>query len=160
MQEKINKLIRENQLSAVKQEFGNQKTGSKSWWSNVNSITSRKKKQDVSVSASLNTHEINKYFQSVNTDPNYTTLEPLQISGGTRIPSLSIHEVQYLLLNQKRSSSGPDNLPLNLPQSELASIVTEIFNMSLKTSKVPQKWKSANLLPLPKESPLNSCNQL
>ncbi|CAB3996203.1 Hypothetical predicted protein [Paramuricea clavata] len=32
--------------------------------------------------------------------------------------------------------------------------------MSLKTSKVPQKWKSANLLPLPKESPLNSCNQL
>ena len=32
--------------------------------------------------------------------------------------------------------------------------------MSLKTSKVPQIWKSANLLPLPKESPLNSCNQL
>jgi hypothetical protein len=46
LQEKINKLIPENQLSAVKQEFGNQKTGSKSWWSNVNSITS--------VSASLN----------------------------------------------------------------------------------------------------------
>ena len=43
LQEKINKLIRENQLSAVKQEFSNQKTGSKSWWSNVNSITSRKK---------------------------------------------------------------------------------------------------------------------
>ena len=71
LQEKINKLIRENQLSAVKQEFGNQKTGSESWWSNVNSITSRKKKRDVSVSASLNPREINKYFQSVNTDPNY-----------------------------------------------------------------------------------------
>ena len=163
LQEKINKLIRENQLSAVKQEFSNQKTGSKSWWSNVNSITSRKKKQDVSVSASLNPHEINKYFQSVNTDPNYTTPEPLQIPEGTRIPSLSIHEVQHLLLNQKRSSSGPDNLPYWFWKSfaiELAPIVTEIFNMSLKTNKVPQKWKSANLLPLPKESPLNSCNQL
>ena len=147
LQEKINKLIRENQLNAVKQEFGNQKTGSKSWWSNVNSITSRKKKQDVSVSASLNPREINKYFQSVNTDPNYTTPEPLQISEGTRIPSLSIHEVQHLLLNQKRSSSGPDNLPYWFWKSfaiELAPIVTEIFNMSLKTSKVPQKWKSAN----------------
>ena len=55
--------------------------------SNVNSITSRKKKQDVSVSASLNPHEINKYFHSVNTDPNYTTPEPLQIPEGTRIPS-------------------------------------------------------------------------
>ncbi len=163
LQEKINKLIRENQLSAVKQEFGNQKTGSKSWWSNVNSITSRKKKHDVSVSASLNPREINKYFQSVNTDPNYTTPEPLQISEGTRIPSLSIHEVRHFLLNQKRSSSGPDNLPHWFWKSfaiELAPIVTEIFNVSLKTSKVPQKWKSANLLPLPKESPLNSCNQL
>ena len=97
----------------------------------------------------------------MNTDPNYTTPEPLQIPEGTRIPSLSIHEVQYLLLNQKRSSSGPDNLPYWFWKSfaiELAPIVTEIFNMSLKTSKVPQKWKSANLLPLPKESPLNSCN--
>ncbi len=106
LQEKINKLIRENQLSAVKQEFGNQKTGSKSWWSNVNSITSRKKKHDVSVSASLNPREINKYFQSVNTDPNYTTPEPLQISEGTRIPSLSIHEVRHFLLNQKRFFIG------------------------------------------------------
>ena len=99
----------------------------------------------------------------MNTDPNYTTPEPLQISEGTRIPSLSLHEVRHFLLNQKRSSSGPDNLPHWFWKSfaiELAPIVTEIFNMSLKTSKVPQKWKSANLLPLPKESPLNSCNQL
>ncbi|CAB4040835.1 Hypothetical predicted protein, partial [Paramuricea clavata] len=62
-----------------------------------------------------------------------------------------------------RSSSGPDNLPHWFWKSfaiELAPIVTEIFNMSLKTGKVPQKWKSANLLPLLKESPLNSCNQL
>jgi hypothetical protein len=130
--------LRENQLSAVKQEFGKQKTGSKSWWSNVNSITSRKKKQDVSLSASLDPREINKYFQSVNTDPNYTTPEPLQISEGTRIPSLSIHEVQHLLLNQKRSSSGPDNLPYWFWKSfaiELAPIVTEIFNVSLNPAK-------------------------
>jgi hypothetical protein len=111
LQEKINKFIRENQLSAVKQKFCNQKTGSKSWWSNVNGITSRKKKQDISVSASLNHREIEKYFQTVNTDPNYTTPELLQISEGTRIPSLSNHEVQRILLNQKRSSTGPHNLP-------------------------------------------------
>ena len=88
-----------------------------------------------------------------------------------RLPSLFkspkeqefLSEVQHLLLNQKRSSSGPDNLPYWFWKSfaiELAPIVTEILNMSLKTSKEPQKWKSANLLPLPKESPLNSCNQL
>ena len=43
--DQINKLIRDNQLNAVKQEIDSQKTGSKRWWSNVNSITSRKKQK-------------------------------------------------------------------------------------------------------------------
>ena len=33
--DKINKLIRDNQLNAVKQEVGSQKAGWKRWWSNV-----------------------------------------------------------------------------------------------------------------------------
>jgi hypothetical protein len=89
-----------------------------------------------------------RHGQGFRLDPRLTP-EPLQIPEGTRIPSLSIHEVQHLLLNQKRSSSGPDNLSYWFWKSfsiELAPIVTEIFNMSLKTSKVPKKWKSANLL--------------
>ena len=115
------------------------------------------------MSAFINPRDINAYFQSVNTDPNYTTPEPVQIPEGTRIPLLSINTVKHHLLNQKRSSAGPDNLPYwfwKCFATELAPIVTEIFNISLKTSTVPQIWKSANLLPLPKESPLNSCSQL
>lgn len=69
----INKLIRDNQLNAVEQEVGSQKAGSKRWWSNVNSITSRKRKEHASVSAFIDPCDINAYFQSVNTDPNYTT---------------------------------------------------------------------------------------
>ena len=114
------------------------------------------------MSAFIDPRDINVYFQSINTDPNYTIPEPVQIPEGTRIPLLSINTVKHHLLNQKRSSAGPDNLPYwfwKCFATELAPIVKEIFNMSLKTGNVPQIWKSANLLPLPKESPLNSCSQ-
>ena len=78
-------------------------------------------------------------------------------------PMSSMNTVKHHLLNQKRSSAGPDHLPCRFWKylaTELATIVTEIFNTSLKTSNVPQIWKPANLLPLSKESPLNSCSQL
>ena len=42
LQEQINKLIRENQLNAVKQKNKGQETGSRQWWSTVDSITGRK----------------------------------------------------------------------------------------------------------------------
>ena len=57
--DQINKLIRDNQLNAVKQEVGSQKAGSKRWWSNVNSITSRKRKEHISVSAFIDPCDIN-----------------------------------------------------------------------------------------------------
>ena len=41
LQEKINSLIWENQMQAVRQESNNHKTGSKKWWDTVNRITSR-----------------------------------------------------------------------------------------------------------------------
>ena len=118
--------------------------------------------EHTSVSAFIDPCDINAYFQSVSTDPNNTAPEPLKIPEGTRIPLLSINTLKHHLLNQNRSSAGPDNLPhwfWKCFASEFAPIVTEIFNVSLKTDNVPQMWKSANLLPLPKESPLNSCSQ-
>ena len=160
MRDQIKKLIRDNQLNAgnYKQEVGSQKAGSKRSWSNVNNITSRKRKKHVAVSAFIDLCDINAYFQSVSTDLNYTAPESIKILEGTRNPLLSINTVKHHLLNQKRSSAGPDNLPYwfwKCFATQLAPIVTEIFNMSLRTSNVPLIWKSAILLPLPNESPLN-----
>ena len=47
---------------------------------------------------------INVYFQSINTDPNYSAPQLLEIPKGTRIPSLSIDIVHNFLRKQKRSS--------------------------------------------------------
>ena len=61
--DQINKLIRDNQLNAVKQEVGSQKAGSKRWWSNVNSITSRKRREHAPVSAFIDPCDINEHFR-------------------------------------------------------------------------------------------------
>ena len=39
-------------------------------------------------------------------------------------------------------------------------MITIIFNSSIKLGIVPDSWKLANLLPVPKESPLTESNQL
>jgi hypothetical protein len=109
LQDQINKLIRENQLNAVKQENKNRKTGSKQWWSNVNSITERNNRSR-SGSAVFDPSEINVYFQSINSESQYTAPEPVEIPDGTRVPSLSINTILQLLQNLKHSAFGADDL--------------------------------------------------
>ncbi|CAB4022803.1 Hypothetical predicted protein, partial [Paramuricea clavata] len=63
----------------------------------------------------------------------------------------------------KRTTSGPDELPhwfWNTYAYDIAPVITIIFNSSFKLGIVPDSWKLANLLPVPKESPLTESNQL
>ena len=78
---------------------------------------------------------INAYSQTINTNNDYSTPPLLDIPQGTRIPFLSSDTVYNFLRKQKRSSPGPDNLPYwfyNKYAFELAPVLTEIFNVSLK----------------------------
>ena len=162
LQNQINTLIRANQLNAVQNENHN-KTGTKKWWNNVNNITGRKEKNSAPVSSLIDPNVINAYFQTINTDPNYSAPQLLEIPEGTRIPFLSIDIVYNFLRKQKRSSSGPDDLPYwfwKTYAAELAPAITEIFNASLKVGKVPEVWKRANIVPIPKENVINSSSEL
>jgi hypothetical protein len=135
LQNQINTLIRANQLNAVQNENQNHKTGTKKWWNNVNNITGRKEKNSAPVSSLIDPNVINAYFQTINTDPNYTAPLLLEIPEGTRIPFLSIDIVYNFLRKQKRSSSGPDDPPhwfWKTFAAELAPAITKIFNVSLK----------------------------
>jgi hypothetical protein len=42
----------------------------------------------------------------------------------------------------------------------LTPAITEIFNVSLKLGIVPDVWKRANIVPIPREMVINSCPQL
>ena len=152
LQERINKLIRSNQLKAVKQENKNQNCGSKRWWSLVNKITGRCN-SEVPLSHIIDPKVMNEHFQSINTDPDYVTPQPLHIPRGARVPELCVHTICKLLLNQNRTTSGPDELPRwfwNTYAYDIAPVLTIIFNSSIKLGIVPDSWKLENVLPVPK----------
>ena len=110
LQERINKLIRDDQLKAVKQENKSHDCGSKKWWSLVNKITGGGN-SEVPLSHIIDPKVMNEHFQTINTDSNYVTPQLLHILKGTRVLELSVHTVCKLLLKQKRTTSGPDELP-------------------------------------------------
>ena len=89
--------------------------------------------------------------------------EMLNIPEGTRVPSFTVYEVTQALINIKRTTSGPDDLPHWLFRDfgyYLAPVITDVFNSSLLQHTVPLLWKEANIRPAPKELPFTSCNQL
>ena len=110
LQEKINSLIRENQVGAVRQESNNHKTGPKKWWDTINRITSRAK-LNIPVSTQINPSDINVHFPKISTDCNYKPLDLFEISEGTRIPCLSTNMIRQFLENLRKTSVGPDDIP-------------------------------------------------
>ena len=158
LQNQINRLIHSNQVNAVK----NEKNGSKKWWSKVNSMTGRKG-NTLPVSSIIEPSVINTYFQGINTDPEYTAPQLLSIPKDTRIPSLSLDMGHNFLRKLKRTTSGPDDIPYWFWKTYaeiLTPVITSIFNTSLKSGKIPNVWKRADVIPSPKENSINSCSQL
>ena len=162
LQERINKVIRENQISAVREENRKSKRGTKEWWKTVNKITGRKTNND-KVSSVIDPGRINEFFQMINTDTQYTTPIPIIIPDSTRIPTVDVNDVTNAMMNLKRTRSGPDGFPYWFWKDfalYLAPILTRILNSSLKQQSVPILWKLANLTPIPKELPFSECDQL
>ena len=115
------------------------------------------------VSSTIDLKTINLYFQSINTDDQYSTPEVLSIPDGTRIPTIEVHTVWKFLSTLKRTAPGPEELPFWIWRNyayQLAPTITKVFNSSLKKQLVPCLWKLANITPIPKETPFETCNQL
>ena len=160
LQEKINSLIGENQMRAVRQESNNHQTGSKKWWDTINRIKSRTK-HNIPVSTQIDPSDINVYFQKINTDGNYKPPDFCEIPEGARIPSLSTDMVRQFLDNLRKTAVGPDDIRYwfwRNYSSDLAPVITTIFNRSLTEGIVPNMWNKSNILTIPKESPLETCN--
>ena len=92
LQERINKLIRDNQLKGVKQESKSHDCGSKRWWSLVNKITGRGN-SEVPLSHIIDPKVMNEHFLTINTDSDYVIPQLLHIPKGTRVSELSVDTV-------------------------------------------------------------------
>ena len=162
LQERINKLIRAEQICAVNERRSSNQSSSKRWWDTVNMITGRQA-HNAPVSSSIDPKTINLYFQSINTDDQYSTPEVPSILDGTRIPTIEVHTVWKFFSTLKRTAPGPDELLLWIWRDyayQVAPTITKVFNSSLKKQFVPCLWKLANITPIPKETPFETCNQL
>ena len=162
IQERINKLIRLNQIRSVNEENRKFKQDSLKWWDTVNKITGRRVNSN-NLSFSIDPKVMNDHFHNINTDPHYSTIERLSIPEGTRIPVVDISMVEHFMMKQKKSAPGPDGIPYWIWRDYaqyLAPIITRILNFSLSRQYVPQRWKLANIAPIPKESPVTECSQL
>ena len=162
IQERINKLIRLNQIRSVNEENRKYNQGLRKWWDMVNRITGRKVKVN-NLSLSIDPKLMNHHFHNINTDQQYSIPEPLLIPEGTRIPEVDVSMVENFMTKQKSSASGPDGIPYWIwgdYAQYLASIITRILNFSLSQQYIPLKWKLANITPIPKEFPVMECSQL
>ena len=89
--------------------------------------------------------------------------ELMSIPEDTIVPTIDEETVLQFLLKQKRTASGPDKFPHWFWRDfacYLAPVITKVFNCSLKNQVVPISWKLADLTPIPKQSPVTTCNQL
>ena len=162
IQERINKLIRLNQIRSVNEENRKYNQGSRKWWDTVNRITGRKVKAN-NLSLSIDLKLMNHHFHKINTDPQHSTPEPLIIQQGTRIPVVDVSMVENFMTKQKSSAPGPDGIPYWIWRDYaqyLEPIIARILNFSLSQQYIPLKWKLANITPFPKESPVTECSQL
>ena len=149
-----------NQIRAVNERRSSYHTSSRRRWNTVNMITGRQAR-NAPVSSTIDPKTINLYFLSINTDDQYSSPEVLSISDGTRIPTIEVHTVWKFLSTLKRTAPGPDGLPFWIWRDyayQLAPTITKVFDYSLKKQLDPCLWKLANIIPISKETPFETCN--
>jgi len=59
------------------------------------------------------------------------------------------HALQYLVSSKV---SGPDKIMLKYTASSIAPSITELFNCSICSGRLPDEWKTSMIVPIPKSS--------
>ncbi len=143
-------------------------TNPKQWWKGVKNLMGKSNDSNPLITMANELHEgdmnslaedVNNFFQSITAH-----LEPLQPldweHGQLEVPSkyqLTVEQTEKSLLSINCTKSpGPDSMP-NWVLRDFAGVlgkpVCAIWNNSLRSGCVPDIWKCANVVPLPKVTP-------
>ena len=102
---------------------------------------------------------------------NTAFLEPMQtyqsidppppFESNTELPQISIEAVSSVLRNLPHKAPGPDGIP-NWILKEYAMILSDpichVINCSFANQSLPSSWKLADVIPVPKQSPVEDVN--
>ncbi len=159
----------------VKDHYAKQKKdlgeiSQKDWWKKIKEITGLKKENNNLQGLANTLHEgdmdkladnINASFQGVSADMTaLTPHESFTVGNSYHVPDIyiiSVSKVEKQLMNTKTNKAiGPDNIP-NWILRDLAPLIAgpicAIYNSSFREGFLPQIWKSADVIPLPKIEP-------
>ena len=130
------------------------------WWREVNELRSAPTKHNGN---QKECDELNRYFSSIweeQQTAKRTTKSTRDESGqptAEDIADLAEFNQHNILLELKKldpkKAPGPDGLPPSLLKAaryELIDIIQHLFTLSFLTGHVPQQWKDANIVPIPK----------
>ena len=163
----VQRLIRRSRRAFVQDHLNNCKNV-KAWWKRTNQLI--KPSKQVSQSAvivdgkRLNgedmANNLNIYYKSIRGDVVVTPITS-HSTINTPIEPVSIGEVKSLIkqLDTSKSTSTEDfpTWVTKLTVEDICIPITDIINCMLSTSTYPDKWKSAQVVPVPKTSQPTHC---
>jgi hypothetical protein len=148
--------------------IGLNENNTKTFWKYVKStnqenigVTPLQKDGETNTESREKAEILNEQFRSVFTIEKDTEPPIMEGEEYPKIDNLNIHTkgVENLLQKLKvNKASGPDDLPANILKetaTEIAAVLTAIFNQSLKTGTLPEDWLKANIAPIFKKGNKN-----
>ena len=156
-----------------KQIFAITESGSRDWWKNMKKIMGLNVNSNSCIEQLANkttngdctelANKMNDFFLSVSEHLPRLDKHHDIFTVNEELPDAYCISVDVTLLALQRvktnKATGPDNIPAWVLKDHaiiLAAPLTAIFNSSLREGVIPNEWKMANVIPLPKTKPIIS----
>ena len=127
---------------------------SKDLWERVRMVTGKGKGSPATCGITMTAADLNAYYSNISTDPFYEIPTAKNLAQGDSLSCFFSEEDVFKILDGLRPTSpGLDELPswfLRLSAPLLAKSLTDLFNLSLSRSEVPNQWKSSVITPVAK----------
>ncbi|XP_073669588.1 uncharacterized protein [Paramisgurnus dabryanus] len=131
-------------------------------WQGIQQITNYRgsRESPININASL-AEELNHFYTRFETLGSDNGTAPLLADTDPKL-MVTVEEVRCSFRSvNTRKAEGPDAIPGRVLKEcayQLADVFADIFNMSLATSTVPTCFKTATIIPVPKQSHVSTLN--
>ena len=128
------------------------KSSSQALWKSVREATRSDKHKLEAGANHLTASDLNMHYATISNDRNYSTPAKKSTANENR-QWFTEHDVHRAIQSLSRTATGPDEVPywaLRVGVDTLSRPITNLLNKSLNCTSVPSMWKTATIVPVPK----------